>query len=203
MNSFKRAVFYFFFITLCATPYLQAQQDLPSDVNSANRSIKDIEDLFAKLIQLPSNDTSVLQWLNDNIDALPPLFRYELARRYAVVGKRNMAFMELAKARLERDMEASECINKDNNIFILFTDNMERDIILSQPHFDEELFLNAISKALDTKQQDKQTPALWLLWLCSKDNIKDNEAAKAARKAVYEFLKSDFEKISANAKKKK
>lgn len=183
---------------MLTTSSLQAQQDLPNSVNGIDRNMKDTWDLFNKLLKLPANDANVLHWLGNNIDALPTLFRYELARRYNVAGKREMALLEYARARLGRDMDASECIKKDdNNVMVIFTDQLGHEILVT-PRFDQDLFFKAISEALKLERQDRRISALWL---CGKDNLKDDEAAITARKAAYEFLKSDFEKISADAKK--
>lgn len=198
----------FLLIALINLPVCQAAPPaLPSSVDDIDKDMKALDDLFGALLKIPSDDKDTLFWLNEKVYALPPLFRYELARRFNVTGHRELALIELAGARLGRDMDAAECLKKDRStpwdVWITFTNSLETSI-LNSPRLDKNLWHKSISSALEF--QANRDAAHWkktsALWLCGPNNMKDAQSASASRKSVFEFMKADFEKLNSAVNEK-
>jgi len=124
-----------------------APPTLPSSVNDFDKDMKALDDLFGTLQKIPPDDKDTLYWLADKVHALPPLFRYELARRFNVTGHRELALIELAGARLVRDMDAAECLKKDRgtpwDYWVTFTNHLETSI-LNSPRLDINLWHKSV-----------------------------------------------------------
>lgn len=170
---------------------------LPLDVTGIDTDMKAFSRLYELLQKIPDDDSTTLAWLEKNTPLMPPIFRYEYSRRLNVTGHREAALTELAKARLARDIDSTECIKIDRNtpgdMWFLLTNMLETGI-LNKPRRDMDLWYKGISIALNSEVDRKRLSSLWL---CGVNNTKDAESINRSRKDRYEFMKRDFEKINA------
>jgi hypothetical protein len=176
-------------------------QTLPSDVTGVDTDMRVFEDLYGRLQKIPPKDKDAFLWLSDNTHALPPLFRYEFARRQNVIGERDVALHLLAQARLARDVDAAECAKNDRTtpgyVWMTITNSLETGI-LNSPSYDKQAWLKAIDVALKLEPKRRRTSALWL---CGPNNFKEPQAALDARRTAFEFMKRDFERMKSELRK--
>jgi hypothetical protein len=163
-------------------------------------NVREIDNLH----QTVSRMTKIDRGLSDNVNFLPALFRYELARLLMIEGRRDEAIVEVVKARLVRDLDIATCVTKDRNTRVpvlgLHTDSIEYKILKSPP-VDEQKWHAAIKGALEWEPKRHITTSS--LWICGEGNVLGESQARVERSERYASLKRNFDKIvseSARAK---
>jgi hypothetical protein len=170
-------------------------QSLPGDIRA-------IDDLYAKLKQIPMGDEYTSNWLFEGVQFYPTIFVYEYANRMAYMGKQKEAFYFLAYARFRREMDSAACISIDQrsvpDFWIYLTNQIEADMLRTLKG-NNKLWVDSIGAVLlhnDNYGLNWVSP----LWLCGTNNIKNPQDIKESRRKRLEFLKNDFNKINQPSK---